>query len=122
MKRTLLALGIALALAGAHAQDAYTETRVGSVVLRDAQGKIARDARAVSAFRKRWACPSTGEHTGACPGWAVDHVIPLACGGRDVVWNMQWLPEAIKWDAGAYSKDTFERRVYGGAGMSKGCP
>lgn len=122
MKRTFLAIAVSLAMASVSAQDAYTETRVGSVVLRTADGSIKRDARAVSAFRKRWACPSTGQKTGACPGWSVDHVVPLACGGRDAVWNMQWLPEAIKWDAGAYSKDAFERRVYGGAGMSKGCP
>lgn len=43
------------------------------------------------AFRKNSPCPSTGSTTGACPGYEVDHVNPLACGGADSPGNMQWL-------------------------------
>jgi hypothetical protein len=38
------------------------------------------------------------------PGWIVDHVIPLACGGADAVSNMAWQTRA---DAAA--KDKVER-------------
>lgn len=31
---------------------------------------------------------------GACPGWNIDHVVPLCRGGADAVWNLQWLTVA----------------------------
>lgn len=45
------------------------------------------------AFIRANACPSTGDTNPKhpCPGWRVDHVIPLACGGPDTPANMQWL-------------------------------
>ena len=36
-------------------------------------------------------CPATGKARGACPGWQVDHIKPLKCGGADLPHNMQWL-------------------------------
>lgn len=50
-----------------------------------------RSGKARYAFRKNNPCPATGRTKGACPGWHVDHVIPLACGGADSPSNMQWL-------------------------------
>jgi hypothetical protein len=35
-------------------------------------------------------CPSTGRTSGRCPGYVVDHVRPLECGGADAPSNMQW--------------------------------
>lgn len=60
-------------------------------VKRDAHGKIDRDPRQKASFRKDHPCPSTGRTSGACPGYEVDHVKPLACGGADSPVNMQWL-------------------------------
>ena len=60
-------------------------------VRRDAHGKIQRDPRAKASFRRSHPCPSTGRTSGACPGYEVDHVKPLACGGADAPANMQWL-------------------------------
>jgi hypothetical protein len=37
-------------------------------------------------------CPSTGATRGPCPGWHVDHIEALVCGGRDELANLQWLP------------------------------
>lgn len=102
--------------------DPTVEYRYTGAVARDAQGNTVRDMRVVRAFQKIWACPATGKHTGACPGWAADHVLPLACGGADAVYNLQWLPNEIKSAAGKHAKDRFERKVYGGNGLSKGCP
>lgn len=43
-----------------------------------------------AAFMRQHPCPSTGKRIGACPGYVVDHVIPLCIGGPDSVRNMQW--------------------------------
>ena len=64
-----------------------------------------------AAFRKIHACPSTGKYVGACPGWQVDHVIPLASCGCDVVENLQWLKNSIKTCAGTECKDRWERKI-----------
>jgi 5-methylcytosine-specific restriction endonuclease McrA len=89
-----------------------TELRYCGPPLRAADGTIARRTSVVTAFRKIHPCPATGATTGACPGWAVDHVIPLACGGCDAVSNLQWLPSSIKSAAGTDAKDRWERRIY----------
>jgi hypothetical protein len=34
-------------------------------------------------FQRSHPCPATGRTSGACPGYVVDHVKPLACGGAD---------------------------------------
>lgn len=79
---------------------------------RDADGSISRRADVLRAFRDLYPCPITGQKHGACPGWNIDHVIPLAVGGCDAVPNLQWLPTAIKRCAGLDCKDRWERRVY----------
>lgn len=48
--------------------------------------------------------------TGPCPGWYLDHVVPLDNGGCDAVSNLQWLPWYLK--ASRVGKDRFERDVY----------
>lgn len=79
---------------------------------RDQNGVIVRSTAAKAAFRAEVACPSTGLFTGACPGWSVDHVWPLAGCGCDTATNMQWLPNTIKSCAGTECKDRWERIVY----------
>lgn len=45
-------------------------------------------------FRKKNPCPATQSVRGACPGWEIDHIEPLHCGGADRPYNMQWLTVA----------------------------
>lgn len=88
------------------------ETRFCTVTPhRDADGSISRRADVLRAFRDLYPCPSTGRKRGACPGWNIDHVVPLAVGGCDAVSNLQWLPVDLKRCAGI-CKDRWERVVY----------
>lgn len=99
---------------------ATDETRYCGVPRRDASGDIYRSSAVRSAFLRAHPCPVTGVSTGPCPGWQVDHVIPLACGGCDAVSNMQWLPTSLK--VAAYiGKDRFERKIYGGVVDTASC-
>lgn len=99
-------------LATAQPLDPYKDFRYCGAPARTADGSIKRSASVSAAFRKLHPCPSTGLTTGACPNWSMDHVIPLACGGCDAVYNLQWLPNAIKSTSASYSKDRWERLIY----------
>lgn len=70
----------------------------------DAEAKTKRSHKAIAQFKYQQPCPSTGGSKGACPGWTIDHVIALECGGADRPENMQW---QTKEDAKA--KDKWER-------------
>lgn len=59
-------------------------------IQRDKHGKIKRSSAAKAAFERKSPCPSTGKQSGGCPGYIVDHVDPLECGGADAPMNMQW--------------------------------
>lgn len=64
-----------------------------------------RSYKAKSLFKATHYCPSTGRPKGACPGYVIDHIIPLACGGADLPNNMQWQTKQE-----AKAKDKWERR------------
>lgn len=70
-----------------------------------AEAKIIRSERAVSAFKHSHPCPANGATRGPCYGYIIDHIKPLACGGADQPSNMQWqtVPEAK-------AKDKWERK------------
>lgn len=59
-------------------------------VYRNAEGRIARDQKQKAKFERSHPCPSTGRHSGACPGYVIDHIKPLKRGGADRPENMQW--------------------------------
>lgn len=65
--------------------------RYCSTCERSASGRIKRSPAARQAFRRDHPCPATGLTRGACPGYEIDHVIPLHWGGADEPNNMQWL-------------------------------
>lgn len=74
-------------------------------------GKTERNSKVIAAFKRIHACPATGLHTGTCPDWQIDHVIPIDAGGCDMVSNLQWLPIWLKTCAG-HCKDRWERKIY----------
>lgn len=67
--------------------------------------KQARSYSAKAAFARTQACPSTGQNRLPCPGYVIDHVKALACGGADAPSNMQW--QTI---AEGKAKDKWERK------------
>lgn len=68
-------------------------------VARDEHGRIQRSDAARHAFARK-----TGYPNGR-PGYVIDHIVPLACGGADAPSNMQW--QTI---AQAKAKDKVERQ------------
>lgn len=69
-----------------------------------AEARIHRSSAAKAEFKRLHPCPSTGAQRGACPGWIIDHVTALACGGADSPSNMQW-----QTTEDAKAKDRWER-------------
>lgn len=61
-----------------------------STVQRDKHGRIKRSSSAKNEFKHDHPCPATGKSSGRCPGYVIDHVNPLECGGADAPSNMQW--------------------------------
>src|SRR5579872_6396005 len=53
-------------------------------ITRDSRGRIRRSTSARREFMRE-----TGYDHGR-PGYVIDHVVPLACGGADDASNMQW--------------------------------
>ncbi len=70
-----------------------------------AEATIKRSEKAKRDFQKISPCPATGKKTGACPGYVIDHINPLACGGADAPFNMQWQSYSS-----AKKKDRWERK------------
>jgi hypothetical protein len=63
-----------------------------------------RSYHAIKQFKLDNPCPANGRYKGKCPGYVIDHVKPLACGGLDTPKNMQWQTEKD-----AKAKDRWER-------------
>jgi hypothetical protein len=53
-------------------------------------GRYKRSTAAKNEFKRQHPCPATGRSSGSCPGYVIDHVNPLECGGADAPYNMQW--------------------------------
>jgi hypothetical protein len=88
----------------APAPAAKSVTGPGSIH-RNSKGRIARSEKAKKQFEASHPCPATGKASGSCPGYIVDHVKPLACGGADAPENMQWQTLAA-----SKAKDAWERK------------
>lgn len=99
-------------IAKADTPNIMVDIRYQGSPVRGADGKILRSKAVLYAFKKVHPCPATLSRNGACSGWAIDHVIPLECGGIDAVWNLQWLPISIKSGTDDHDKDRFERKIY----------
>lgn len=77
-----------------------------AVALPTAEASPHRSHAAVAAFKRAQPCPATGQPRGRCPGYIVDHVVPLCAGGPDKPSNMQWQTVAD-----AKAKDRTERAM-----------
>jgi 5-methylcytosine-specific restriction endonuclease McrA len=53
-------------------------------------GRYRRSTTAKNNFKREHPCPSNGRSSGSCPGYVIDHIHPLECGGADAPFNMQW--------------------------------
>ncbi len=64
-----------------------------------------RSLAAKNDFKYSHPCPSNGNNHGSCPGYVIDHITALACGGLDLPSNMQWQSVAE-----GKAKDKWERK------------
>lgn len=64
-----------------------------------------RSQAAKNDFKRSHPCPVNGSFRGPCPGYVIDHITPLACGGADAPDNMQWQTVAE-----GKNKDKWERK------------
>lgn len=55
-----------------------------------ANAEYHRSQKAKTIFKYEHPCPATGRVKGACQGYIIDHIKPIACGGADASSNMQW--------------------------------
>ena len=104
-KSSTITLGLTLIVAAAATGDAQ---RADPGAPRDKHGKIARSEKAKDEFKRQ-----TGYPHGR-PGYVIDHIVPLAKGGRDAPSNMQW-----QTNAEAKAKDRWERGGFGKTAISK---
>lgn len=59
-----------------------------TTICRTKTGRICRSTTELARFKRLTGFPK------GRPGWVIDHMHPLECGGVDSVWNMQWQPLA----------------------------
>ena len=71
------------------------------------EGIQERSYREKAEFMRHHPCPSTGKVKVryGCKGYVIDHIDPLACGGEDKAFNMQWQTKEE-----AKLKDKWERK------------
>lgn len=119
MKKVALVFSLLIATSSVFAK-IQPDVRVCGAPARNEQGEIIRSKAVLREFERQYPCPVRsfpGVKPGTCPGWAKDHVVPLSCGGCDSVENLQWMTTEDWRD-----KSKWERKIYGGKGISKGCP
>lgn len=122
MHLLLVALLALLPMAAQPQVSRFEDARFCGAPERDASGTIKRSTAVRAAFQRLYPCPSTGLTSGSCPGWAINHTIPLACGGCDSVSNMDWMPLQIKVCSEPWCRDRWEREVYDRPGVdTPGC-
>ena len=101
-RKFLLIAALLSAIGALNARNPYQSNRCTDCP-RDSRGRIRRSPEARRAFERANPCPSTGRRRGRCPGYVIDHVIPLKRGGADAPSNMQWQTKAE-----AKAKDKWE--------------
>ena len=49
-----------------------------------------RSHSAKAEFQRATPCPANDARRGQCPGYVIDHIVPLCADGADAPANMQW--------------------------------
>ena len=76
-----------------------------ALMVTNANAETHRSQKAKNLFKYTHPCPATNRNKGSCPGYIIDHIKPLSCGGADDPSNMQWQTKAE-----AKDKDKWERK------------
>lgn len=61
-----------------------------AMISADTDARQHRSTAAKNEFKRTHPCPINGARRGPCPGYVIDHIVPLKRGGPDTPANMQW--------------------------------
>ena len=86
----IVVLLTSVAAAAEHRTEPRSKPRDEARAQRSRTAPAPRSAANRREFQRLHPCPSTGQPTGSCTGYVVDHIIPLKRGGLDAPSNMQW--------------------------------
>lgn len=88
-----------------YATNHLTDVRCCVEPKRYADGRIARSATVIKEFERLYPLPE-----GADRGqWQINHSVPLACGGKDIVSNLIWMRKEAKTCAEDWCQDRHEQ-------------
>lgn len=101
----IIVLAVILWISPVEADSHLTDIRCCVEVKRYADGRIVRSQAVVRAFEKMYPLPE-GESR---DDWQINHAVPLACGGKDIVSNLIWMRKEAKTCADDWCQDRHER-------------
>lgn len=87
------------------AASANADIRCCTEVKRYNDGRIVRSIAVLHEFKRIYPLPSHLNHK----DFNINHAVPLACGGRDIVENLIWMHVSAKTCAEDYCQDRHEQ-------------
>ena len=85
--KTLIIMALCVLMVGCSSTSGFQRMASGEIIT---EAKKARSEQAKALFKHSHPCPSNGKNHGPCPGYVIDHITALDCGGADDSVNMQW--------------------------------
>lgn len=86
---------------------AHADVRCCVEVERYSDGRIKRSQAVLNEFMRLYPLPANFNRD----DYQINHAVPLACGGKDIIENLIWMHKKAKTCAGDYCQDRIEMQV-----------